>query len=276
MELNNYNTNYELPNINIVKSFMKTDVKCTNCGQVGHQYKNCNEPIISYGIICFNKKNNKFLLIQRKHTIAYVDFIRGKYSLNDINFIYMLFENMSQNEKKDLLKYDFTELWKKLWINSKKTVYRDNEFKKARELFNIITDGISINNKDYTLKSIIAETNIKLDIDWEFPKGRRNIGEADLECAIREFREETNMVCDKDIIGNEKYIEEFIGSNNISYKYIYYLYNVDTDFVPFVDEKNMDQITEIGNVGWFNYDECMEKIKCRRKMGILRKIKNKF
>ena len=35
---------------------------CLNCGKYGHQFKACDEPIISYGIICFNSGsliNNK-------------------------------------------------------------------------------------------------------------------------------------------------------------------------------------------------------------------------
>jgi 8-oxo-dGTP pyrophosphatase MutT (NUDIX family) len=29
--------------------------------------------------------------------------------------------------------------------------------------------------------------------EWEFPKGRRKLGEKDFQCALREFNEETNI-----------------------------------------------------------------------------------
>ena len=32
---------------------MKT-IYCTNCGKIGHNYKNCKNPIISYGIMLLN------------------------------------------------------------------------------------------------------------------------------------------------------------------------------------------------------------------------------
>ena len=60
------------------------NISCANCGNVGHTHKLCREPIISYGIICFRVMDDEkfeYLLIQRKHSIAYIDFIRGKYNI---------------------------------------------------------------------------------------------------------------------------------------------------------------------------------------------------
>ena len=55
---------------------------CNNCGKQGHSFHHCKLPITSYGIILFtyiDKKLN-FLMIRRKDTFGYIDFIRGKYS----------------------------------------------------------------------------------------------------------------------------------------------------------------------------------------------------
>ena len=35
---------------------------CINCGKNGHNYHNCNKPIISIGIIAIKKIENKFIL----------------------------------------------------------------------------------------------------------------------------------------------------------------------------------------------------------------------
>ena len=70
---------------------------CTNCGLGGHFFRSCTLPVTSYGIIAvkynndinvsslFLNSNNinqndsiEFLLIQRKDSISYVEFIRGK------------------------------------------------------------------------------------------------------------------------------------------------------------------------------------------------------
>ena len=55
---------------------------CNNCGKQGHSFHQCNLPITSYGIIAFNlnPQGNKFLMIRRKDSFGYIDFIRGKYS----------------------------------------------------------------------------------------------------------------------------------------------------------------------------------------------------
>ena len=31
----------------------KNTILCANCGGVGHIYKSCNHPVISYGVICY-------------------------------------------------------------------------------------------------------------------------------------------------------------------------------------------------------------------------------
>ena len=59
-------------------------------------------------------------------------------------------------------------------------------------------------------------------------KGRRNLKESDYDCAIREFQEETGIKeGEYYILKNIKPVEEiFYGSNNIRYKHIYYIINV--------------------------------------------------
>ena len=49
---------------------------CSNCGKAGHNYKNCKNPIISYGIMLFRYDIDifKLLLVQRKDSISYIEF----------------------------------------------------------------------------------------------------------------------------------------------------------------------------------------------------------
>jgi hypothetical protein len=53
-------------------------VICLNCDREGHTFKKCLMPVKSYGIVAFTRKRNmlKFLLIQRKDTMGYTDFMR--------------------------------------------------------------------------------------------------------------------------------------------------------------------------------------------------------
>jgi hypothetical protein len=58
---------------------------CNNCGIAGHTFNNCKFPITSVGIIAYRynlRGEREYLLIRRKDTIGYIEFMRGKYSLN--------------------------------------------------------------------------------------------------------------------------------------------------------------------------------------------------
>ena len=61
------------------------NIFCGNCGNIGHTYRRCTFPVTSCGIILFkineeyipnDSKDDryKFLLIQRKDTLGYVEF----------------------------------------------------------------------------------------------------------------------------------------------------------------------------------------------------------
>ena len=61
---------------------------CNNCGKNGHLYYQCKKPIISAGIILFKKRPKiQFLLICRKDSLGYVDFMRGKYNIYNPSYI---------------------------------------------------------------------------------------------------------------------------------------------------------------------------------------------
>ena len=87
---------------------MKKNTFCVNCGKYGHITKECFEPITSYGIILFHRNNDKneiinksfniktntnknqkikYLLIRRKDSHNYVEFLIGKYDINNISFL---------------------------------------------------------------------------------------------------------------------------------------------------------------------------------------------
>ena len=60
-----------------------TQMYCNNCGKRGHSFYKCKLPITSYGVIAFRHNpvtgNKEYLMICRKHTLGFIDFMRGKY-----------------------------------------------------------------------------------------------------------------------------------------------------------------------------------------------------
>jgi len=282
----NYNNNYE-KTINIKKNFY-----CTNCNKKGHVYKNCLEPIISNGIIgiyinnfdienfdnlekyislnlypslrlkkntnfeyknLYNENTNiKFLMIQRKNSLGYLEFIRGRYDETNNQNINYIFEQMTENEINDILTKDFDILWNDLWdINNIKNKNHYKEYINSRQKF-------------YELKlnksNIINNLKPKyLYNEWGFPKGRRELYESDIICAIREFEEETNI---KENMYNlfescSKIKENLVGTNGINYLHNYFLAILNTDKINNIDSTNR----EIGNIKVMSYNECIENIR---------------
>ena len=86
---------------------------CNNCGKIGHMYNQCKMPITSIGVIVYRINNNnlEYLMIRRKETLGFIDFIRGKYSLQNKDYILNMFKQMTINEKELLLITDFDTLW---------------------------------------------------------------------------------------------------------------------------------------------------------------------
>ena len=64
---------------------------CNNCNKAGHIIHHCRYPVISLGVIAFCKNTNnelKYLMVRRKNTHGFTDFIRGKYSVNNLSIIF--------------------------------------------------------------------------------------------------------------------------------------------------------------------------------------------
>ena len=234
---------------------------CNNCGLRGHLFHQCKLPITSIGLLVFHKNINDeimYLMIRRKDTLGYVDFMRGKYSLNSKDYLLNIINEMTISEKASLLSKDFNTLWNKLWGE-----YVNNQYKTektaAQEKFKLLKSGVIIDNKYYNLKSLIAESNSNWnEPEWGFPKGRRNYMESDIKCALREFQEETGINKDNiQIINNLiPFDETFIGSNYKSYKHTYYL----AKMINFTDF-NSFQKSEVSKIEWKNFDSALKSIR---------------
>lgn len=248
-------------------------LQCNNCGNRTHNYNQCKLPIISIGGIAFRRnvlKNNQieYLMICRKHTLGYMDFMRGKYSLFNKEHILNLLKEMSLEEKNNIISKDFSLLWNQLWNKHENDKNADNIQYNTEEFlsFDKITSlkhGINNNNEFYTLKSLLEESNLDIvwkEPEWGFPKGRRNPNENDIDCGIREFLEETGYnINDVNIIENIVPFEEiFMGSNYKSYKHKYYLLYM--DYENSIKNTNYDN-SEVSKVEWKTFEESIECIR---------------
>ena len=233
--------------------------QCGNCGKTGHLFHQCKMPITSLGIVAFAviEGETRYLMIRRKDTLGFMDFMRGKYSLYNREYLLNLLNEMTVHEKRDLLENDFDTLWKRLWCNQSGQ-YRTEE-EASRDKFNALLSGVMSQGETFTLAELVsASTTSWEEAEWGFPKGRRNHNEKDVDCAMREFEEETGYYAG-DIIENIQPFEEiFMGSNYRSYKHKYYLMKMDA-----VDEgksRSFDK-SEVSKIEWKSYEECLKSIR---------------
>jgi 8-oxo-dGTP pyrophosphatase MutT (NUDIX family) len=240
---------------------------CNNCGKPGHLYHQCKLPITSFGIIAFrvHKNNLQYLMIRRKDTLGYIDFMRGKYSINNKEYILNMLKQMTVEEKELLGKGDFNLLWKRIWGDEQISNQYKTEENISREKFTALCNGVLFKNDFFTLNTLIeesckSENDSWTEPEWGFPKGRRNYQESDYECALREFQEETGY--SSRLLKNIKNIlpfeEIFTGSNYKSYKHTYYL-----TFMKYEDTLQTSKFepTEVSKMEWKNYDDCVQCIR---------------
>ncbi len=270
---------------------------CNNCGKPGHIYNQCKIPITSFGVIVFryNPQNQiEYLMIRRKNTLGYNDFMRGKYLVQNKFYILNMLKQMTIEEKELLKEGNFDKLWRRIWgkgpIPNK---YRCEEYGSKEKYLSLLNgvmnsrmwNNTSFGNKNfsfrsnpplstfkpqsdeksnyYTLEMLIEESN-KYEIweepEWGFPKGRRNYQEKDYDCAIREFCEETgyNPSQLKLIQNILPYEEIFTGSNYKSYKHKYYLMYMNyADSILPVKYEEM----EVSKMEWKTIDNCLNSIR---------------
>jgi 8-oxo-dGTP pyrophosphatase MutT (NUDIX family) len=237
---------------------------CNNCGKQGHLFHQCKLPITSYGIILFRKNKDaiQYLMIRRKDSFGYIDFMRGKYSPYNIFQIQKIVDEMSVLEKTRILGEPFDHLWTQMWGETSNVQYKNEELSSSKKM-ELIRNGVIINDENVTLKSIIENSKTQwLETEWEFPKGRRNNKEKDLECALREFEEETGINKNKiSVIENILPFEEiFIGTNHKSYKHKYFLAYMQEENEEMEDLEHY-QVTEVSKIEWKTIDSCLESIR---------------
>ncbi len=230
---------------------------CNNCKTHGHLFNQCNLPIASFGIILVRQNSARmfeYLMIRRKDSFAFAAFIRGKYEVQNIEFIQNLIDEMSNDEKHRIINFSFEELWKQM----SPFIKIDNH--SAHKKFNILKTGVQIDGKIINLNDLVLNSSsMWSETEWEFPKGRRNKNENDIDCALREFGEETGFNKNNiSVVENVLPFEEtFIGSNHRSYKHTYFLAYCKNNS----NINGKHQQAEVSKVKWKTYQECITSIR---------------
>jgi 8-oxo-dGTP pyrophosphatase MutT (NUDIX family) len=223
--------------------------------------------VTSYGIILYKIIDDKpnILMINRKDSLCYIDFLRGKYNPYNINYIQILINKFSIFEKEKILNKSFETLWSELWlIDNEEKIKFNNDYYRGENKFNIIKKGFIKDGTEINLETLIKKSKTKYGSpEWEFPKGRKFKAESNKKCAIREFTEETGIT-EKQyrLFSNLKpFIENYIGENKVKYIHVYYIGILLDDLIPEIDKNNRDQCLEISDIRLFNRKDSLNIIR---------------
>lgn len=210
----------------------------------------------------------RLLLVQRKDTMGYVEVIRGRYFItrryrgnicpvcaeSQEALLQTLFSQLTSVERDNLASSSFRDLWANLWYNHQSRFYR-HEFETAYRKFQTLD-----------VRRYLAETGAAR---WDFtefglPKGRKTLSEDPVACAVREFCEETGYTRSDFALVEplREFHEDFIGTNGIWYRHVYYLARMRDDTgSPVIDKANRQQVGEIKRALWLTQEQCRRVLR---------------
>ena len=98
---------------------------------------------------------------------------------------------------------------------------------------------------------------------WGFPKGHVEANETEIETAIRETKEETNLSVE--IVSNARYTMEYVIDEDIHKEVVYFIAKETTNNV-------IAQESEISDIKWFSFKEAFETISFDNAKALLKKV----
>jgi 8-oxo-dGTP pyrophosphatase MutT (NUDIX family) len=203
----------------------------------------------SLGVACcrFNGTKPEILMVCKRFTYAYHTFVSGKYNSSNNADIIALLNDMTIDEKIDLQSLNFAYIWYRIWLS---TPYKTSNYFLAKSKFET---AFVVNDGGVRLKQLITRSQHANKI-WEIPKGRRkNKSESDINCAMREFTEETGVAKKmyKIFAAQRKY--SYIDAG-VMYTNTYFLGITSPDVEPRIDLSSTEQYAEIADVRWMDIE----------------------
>lgn len=272
----NYNNQYNCDQTNNNNQYNYNNKHIQNNFSEQIQKKNKPQQIKkSIGIACIKFVNGSphILMIRKRSTYAYSEFIYGNHRSIDMknvktvnNKLIEMFNKMTLEEKLDIKSLNFGQMWYRVSLNGGKPPIYMN----ARNRFEMtfLTDG---GNK---LKKLLNRSSYHASRVWEIPKGRKkNRNESDINCAIREFGEETNISKKTyRLIPNISKSYSFTGDDGILYHNTYHIGIIKNDIEPEISLSSEEQLSEISDIRWMNIIEVKCIIKDQQLYNFIRSI----
>jgi 8-oxo-dGTP pyrophosphatase MutT (NUDIX family) len=251
----------------------------------------CSEPVSSYGVLVFRWTSStnqwlqhtelckdtsnstgitslvpQVLMIQRKDSLGFMDIMRGKYKVNEPDYIKKQLRGMTLAEREKLETMEFEEIWHQLWGSDTESSQRyAHDRIVSRQKLAELRAGVELpNGTSYTLSDLLRqEPSFYETPEWGFPKGRRDPHESDIQCAFRELREETSIQEGElwKVTNVAPLIEQFHGSNGVHYRHSYYVAQYTGGRIITFNALNSEMAREIGNLAWKTIDEAISLLR---------------
>jgi 8-oxo-dGTP pyrophosphatase MutT (NUDIX family) len=240
----------------------------------------------SYGLaLCrYNKDANnciEILSIKKRFTYYYFSFINGFYKSkagrnDDISYIKYMFDNMTFQEKLTILSMNYGTMWWYIWLNNpEKGINMFEKINGKESSGNNILQAVNGYNSFFKRKSKFEKkfmqdggkkmhdiiNNSKCcEAIWEIPKGGQDSGETNLDTAIREFSEESQInPMYYNILYDVNPITITFKDSGVNYCHIYYLaelnelgYATRQIMKPKINFKSYKQLSEVADMRWIN------------------------
>ncbi len=266
--------------------------KCGNCGKAYHTRQRCREPITSCGIICikirdpglrelfrknfsditenatcldirsFNTTQYKnigkickysqeieFLMVQRRQSYSFIEIMRGNYDPSNAGMMLTMFKDMSRDEI-DLI----------IGSGGDYSAFMGLE---CTHIGSPVSAPLLATRVKFTrLVELLQgyDPTDNPDLEWGFPKGRREHNESNIKCGVREFCEETSYEPDQILtLKHTRDIREvFRGSDNMLYQFIYHLSLLtDMEYDPVINDMNRNEIRSVSWMTLHDIDQLM-------------------
>ena len=183
-------------------------------------------------------KGLQALLIQRRYTYAYVEFLHGR----DYPGI---FNHMTVNEVLDIATLDFRQMWRRVWLDAEPTDFY------YRKLANFNMRHLGKRRGKGLLRQLRGSKPLGT-LPWCLPRGQKKADEDNIVCAVREFEEETRIkkkhytllmsarpIRSSYIDNGRRYIKEF-----------YVGYTSSPLAMATTNMGDVDQISEVATIRW--------------------------
>lgn len=197
-----------------------------------------------------------YLIMQRRDSCSFNDIVRGQYQDHDYAKLSVYLSELTCTEKNIFQNWQFRDIFDYLFINKYCHWYTDR-FDSCERKWYLHRDyirGVLRNPANNNIHHAISEVS--------FPKGRlvRNYNESPLQCALREWYEESNI--DSELISvysnMPPLVENYIGSDDKRYTSIYFLADYIPPFITSPPFWSLKQKYEVANLGWFDSDTILK------------------